>query len=312
MPQQLNDYLRQCQRFIRDAGQQLVDVADLIEYINKARRDLAGVSQCIRVSGPISAGMSGIQVTAGGTGYKSTDTLVISAPDSPSGAAPWPSGRQATGGFTVNPVTGAITSVNLIDGGDGYFQPTASIVSATGSGSTLVCTTPKISATITNQEVYNFKDQNLEYFPGVGAIIAVRSVAIIYANYRYVLPKYSWSSYQAFIRQYPRQYYYVPTMCAQFGQGENGSLYLYPIASQPYLMEWDCTCLPQDLNTNQDVEAIPYPWNDAVPMLAAAYAFLELQNLNAANYYIQLYEKFLNRFSIAARPSQIVNPYGRY
>lgn len=312
MPQQLNDYLRQVQRFIRDGGQQLVDVADLIDYINRARRELAGRTQCVRIVGPIGAGLSTIQVSAGGVGYKSTDTLVISAPDSPSGAAPWPSGRQATGGFTVNPITGAITSVNLIDGGDGYFQPTASISSATGSGSTLVCTTPQISATITNQEVYQFSAQNLEYFPGVKSIIAIKSIAIIYANYRYVLPYYPFTIYQAMIRQYPRQYYYVPTMWSQFGQGANGSAYLYPIASQAYQQEWDSICLPSDLVTNQDVEVIPDPWCDAVPYFAAHLAFMELQNLNAAKFYLDLYDNMVHRYSAYARPGRASNVYGRY
>lgn len=308
---QLNEYLQQCQRFIRDSGQKLIDVQDLIVYVNKARRDLAGQTQCIRdFALPISNGIDNIQVKTGGTGYLATDTLTIGAPDSPSGAAPWPGGRQATAGFTLG-AGGSVATVNLIDGGDGYFQPTAKMTSATGSGATFICNVAGISQTVTNQEVYQFS-AFANPKPGYGPIIAVRSVAIIYANYRYVILKYSWTTYQAMIRQYPRQYYYVPTMCAQLGQGASGSLFLYPIASQPYQMEWDCTFLPADLNSNLDAEAIPLPWTDAVPMLAAAYAFMELQNLNAANYYIQLYEKFLNRFSVAARPSQIVNPYGRY
>lgn len=307
----LNDYMKQVQRFLRDANQALIDPADIVEYTNRARRDLAGQTQCIRdFALPISNGIDNIQVTAAGLNYKATDTLTISAPDSPSGAAPWPGGRQATAGFTVGPL-GQITSVSIIDGGDGYFQPTAKMTSATGSGATFVCNVSGISQTITNQEVYQFSAFTNPK-PGYGPIIAVRSVAIIYANYRYVLLKYSWSQYQAFVRNYPHQYFYVPTVCSQLGQGATGSLYMYPIASQAYQLEFDCTFLPAELSTNLDVEAIPLPWTDAVPMLAAAYAFMELQNLNAANYYIQLYEKFLNRFSVAARPSQIVNPYGRY
>lgn len=307
----LNSYLQQTQRFIRDAGQKLIDVQDLIEYVNRARRDLAGQTQCIRdFALPISNGIDNIQVKTGGTGYLATDTLTIGAPDSPSGAAPWPGGRQSTAGFTLG-AGGSIATVNLIDGGDGYFQPTAKMTSATGSGATFVCNVSGISQTTTNQEVYQFSAFTNPK-PGYGPIIAVRSVAIIYANYRYTLPMYDFSTYQGFIRQYPRSYYYVPTMGSQFGQGAAGSLYLYPIASQAYQMEWDCTFLPADLNSNLDAEAIPLPWTDAVPMLAAWYAFAELQNYNAAAYHLSIYEKFLSRFSFAARPGRAVNRYGRW
>lgn len=307
----LNSYLQQTQRFIRDSGQKLIDVQDLIEYVNRARRDLAGQTQCIRdFALPISNGIDNIQVTAAGTGYLATDTLTISAPDSPSGAAPWPGGRQATAGFTVGPL-GQITSVSIIDGGDGYFQPVAKMTSATGNGATFTCNVSGISQTTTNQEVYAFSAFTNPK-PGYGPIIAVRGVSLIYANYRYSIPIYDFSTYQAFIRQYPRQYFFVPTMGAQFGQGAAGSLFLYPIASQSYSMEWDCTFLPADLNTNLDPEAIPLPWTDAVPMLAAWYCFTELQNYNAAAYHLSIYEKFLSRFSFAARPGRAVNRYGRW
>ena len=77
-------------------------------------------------------------------------------------------------------------------------------------------------------------------------------------------------------------------------------------------MEFDATFLPADLLTNADVEAIPQPWNDAVPMLAAWYAFTELQNYNSAAYMLAMYEKFLSRFSFAARPGRASNQYGRW
>ena len=123
---------------------------------------------------------------------------------------------------------------------------------------------------------------------------------------------YSFSEYQAKIRQYPYQYQYVPCFGSQFGQGNQGSLYLYPIASQTYQVEYDCFCEPQDLIDNQSVDVIPRPWDDVVPYFAAHLAYLELQNLNAARFYLDLFDNMTLRKSNYARIGRAVNIYGRY
>lgn len=308
----LNTYLQQTQRFCADAAQKILDPIDLIDYVNRARRELAGRTQCIRVVTPISGPIATITVTKGGTGYAAADTLTISTPDSPGGAAPDPNGVQATAAITGLSPTGAILGVAVTNGGDGYFTPAVTVNTSTGSGASFSVQTVGLSVTNTNQEVYNFSAMNLTSFPGVGPIIAIRGVSIIYANYRYSLPYYPFTIYQAMIRQYPRQYYYVPTMWSQLGQGSGGSAFLYPIASQPYQMEWDSTCLPLELLTNQDVEAIPQPWTDAIPYFAAHLAFAELQNLNASMAFLKLYDEMVHRFSAYARPGRASNVYGRY
>ena len=77
-------------------------------------------------------------------------------------------------------------------------------------------------------------------------------------------------------------------------------------------MEWDCFCLPKDLNDDDDYEAIPKPWTDAVPYFAAHLCYLGLQNLNAAQYYMNLYDEMVHRYSAYARPGRHINPYGRW
>lgn len=307
----LFDYLKQVQRFCRDAGQILLEPQDLIGYVNRARREIAGRTQCVRILPNIYGAISTVTVTAPGTGYAPGDTFTFSPPDSPSGAPPDPSGRQATGALVVGG-GGTIDAINVTDGGAGYFQPTGSITTSTGSGCTFSIQVTGVTQTVANQEVYRFSDIDLSPFPGVGSIITVRNISVIYSNYRYSLLIYPWTTYESMIRQYPRQYYYVPIMGSQFGQGANGSFYFYPVASQAYQTEWDCGCLPSDLTSDLDPEAIPLPWTDAVPYFAAHLAFLELQNLNAAQYYLQLYEKMTSAYSSYARGTRIINPYGRY
>ena len=71
-------------------------------------------------------------------------------------------------------------------------------------------------------------------------------------------------------------------------------------------------CLPSNLETNNDYEALPAPWTDAVAYFAAKLIYEELQNLNAANYYQQQFDKYLLGYSQAARIGRATNPYGRY
>ena len=305
----LNEYLQQVRRFVNDPNEQLLNEHDLISYINRARREIALRTQSIRVLTPIYGAVDSVMVTSGGTGYSANPTITFSTPDAPPGNATDPMGASAVATATV--VSGVITAISVQYGGDGYFQPTITITDATGTGATAVAITSPTNITQNGQEIYNFSDVDLTRFPGVASIFFVKSVNILYANYRYSLANYGFSAYQAFIRQYPNLYYYVPVVASQYGQGTNGSMYLYPIASQPYQLEFDCFCLPQDLISNASVEALPAPWTDAVPWKAAELAYAELQNLNASAYYAKRFEDYIHMYSGAARPGRATNIYGR-
>lgn len=305
----LNTYLKQVQRLCRDPQQRLMNPEDLIDYINLARREIAMRSQSIRRLPRIAGAVTTIDVTDPGSGY-TAPTVTITPPDFPDGLPGNPAGLQATAIATQ--IGGQIAGINIENGGSGYFQPIVTINDPTGTGATGIVNTSALNVTVESQEVYPFSGVDLTPFPGVRAIFAVLSISIIYANYRYSLPRYSFSTYQAFIRQYPFQYQYVPTMCSQFGQGTDGSLYTYPLASQAYQMDWDCLCLPDDLNTNNDAEALPEPWTDAVPYMAAKFAMMEMQNWNSARALEEQFNQFVSRYSTYTRPSRWVNPYGRF
>jgi hypothetical protein len=303
------DYLRQTQRFLREQTQQFENPADLLVYVNRARREVAGRTQCIRRLTPIAGQVIQATVTNGGTGY-TNPVAVITPPDFPSGVLPSPNGRQATAGVELQGTV--VTGFNINDGGDGYFMPQASITDPTGTGATVTLTVSPINTLNIGQEVYNFSDIYVANWPGVDSVHAIKSASVIYANYRYMLPQYDFSTYQSMIRQYPFQYQYVPTFCSQFGQGAGGSFYAYPLPSQTYQWEFDCFCLPTDMTMDNSIpEPIPAPWTDAVPYFAAHLAYLEIQNWNAAKMYEALFDKMTLGYSSYARPSRRVNPYGR-
>lgn len=305
----LYEYLEQAERFIRDAQERLVNPLDLIEYVNRARREVAMRSQSIRLLPPVSGQITAITVTSAGQNYTSPK-VIITPPNAPSGAQPNPGGLQAEATATL--INNSIGGVTLTNPGDGYFLPQVFVEDPTGTGAELQALTTPLTVTQGMQEIYPFSAVPLGSFPGVAEIFAVKSISFIYMNYRYSIPVFPFSVYQAYVRIYPQQYLYVPTAAAQFGQGVNGSLYMYPIPSTFYQMEWDCFCLPIDLEDETTVEAIPKPWTDAVPYFAAHLAFLELQNLNSAKFYLELYDNMVHRYSAYVRPGRAINPYGRW
>jgi hypothetical protein len=310
MPMTLNNYMQDVQTFLRDAKQDLLDPEDIIKYINRARREIAIRTQCIRVLTPITGAVIGGSVVSGGHGYSSSPTITLTPPDFPSGQGPFPNGSQ--GSVTAVVSSGTITGVNVGYGGAGYWQPSFSITDATGTGATITPTLSTINQLNQGQEVYNFSQADLSPFPGVQSIYAIQSVSLLYSGFRYSLIAYSFSNYQALIRIWAQQWQYVPCVCAQYGQGTSGSFYMYPIPSQAYQMEWDAYCLPQDLITNLSVEVIPDPWTDAVAYWAAHLCFLSLMNFNAAKFYEDMFNRRCLGYSNAARVSRVVNPYGRY
>lgn len=305
----LNTYMQEVQKFLRDTRQDLLDPGDIIDNINTARREVAMRAQCIRRLTPISGSLISATVTNGGSGY-SAPVVAISAPDFPSGTAPSPNGAQATALAIVQ--AGTITGIDIQFGGYGYFQPQLTITDPTGSGAAATVSLSFINQLNETQECYPFSAIDLSMFPGCESVYMIKSASIIYSNYRYSLPMYSFSVYQARIRQYSSLYQWVPTFASQYGQGTSGSLYMYPIPSQQYQLELDCFCMPSDLVTDLSVEAIPQPWTDAVKFYASHLCYLQIQNANYAMMYQKLFNEFVTRYGSYARPGRATNLNGRW
>jgi hypothetical protein len=303
-------YMQSTQRLLRDTKAELLNPDDLRIYVNQARREVALRAQCVRLLTPVSGAVITASVIAGGTGY-TAPTVSITPPDFPSGSLPYPNGRQATANATLG-LGRAISGVNITLGGAGYFQPIATITDPTGTGASVALTVQGVNTLNLGQEVYPFSSVSLTPFPGYGSIYMVKSASIIYADYRYSLPMYSFSAYQAYVRKYPFQYQFVPTVASQYGQGANGSFYMYPLPSQQYQVELDCFCLPSDLSFDTDADVVPAPWRDACKFYAAYLCYLELQNMNSARAMLDAFERQVSVYSQAARPGRMTNPYGRW
>ena len=312
-------YLQRVQQLVGfDETQAIFNISDLQSFVNEARDEVAAQGQCVRLLPKTSGGVMALQVTTPGVGY-TNPALTISAPDAPSGDLPTPLGAQATG--TVQQIGGQLSDASLTYGGDGYFQPNVTVSDPTGAGAVVQATVTPLNQVLYGQETYYFKDVDLSPYPGIRAILSVRSVSPVWAQWQWSASRVSFSKYQAMIRQYVASFYAPPVWCCQFGQGTSGSIKLYPIPDQSYQSQWDALCLPSPLEDDTSFEAIPEPWTKAVPYYAAFLALLsrsaEIPALMplAFKYFNSqdggLFGTAMRRARAFAEPGQVSSYYGR-
>ena len=101
-----------------------------------------------------------------------------------------------------------------------------------------------------------------------------------------------------------------PVVWSQYGQGDSGSIFIDPIPDTDYTLQLDTVCVPDALADDTTVEAIPYPWTDAVPYFAAYLAYLSSQNgarQADALRMKELYTEFKNKARTYSNPS--ILPY---
>lgn len=305
----LHTYQKQVQRFLRDAKQDMLELGDITEHINEARREVAMRAQAIRRLTPIAAGLVSASVISGGTGY-TNPTVIITPPDFPDGLPGYPNGLQATALATMQ--GGVITAVDIQNGGSGYQNPQITITDPHGTGAVITPTPISYNQIIQGQEKYLWSSIDTSMFPGVGQVFWIQSMAVIYANWRYTPQYASFTKYQAKIRTYTTSsYQYVPAFFTQYGRGTDGSYFCYPPPSQTYPVEYDCLCLPIDLVDDTTPEAIPQPWQDAVKFFASGLSYLDLQSSNKAREQFELFDQFMHRYGAYAMPGRMMNQYGR-
>lgn len=303
----LTDYLTDTQLLLNQTNpaQPKFTQVNLINYINRARTEVASKGQCVRFLPPISAGIKSATILSSGTSYGAPPILTVSPPDQTPGI-------QATLACTLS--GGTISAVQITNPGSGYFSPSPPTItvgtSASGATGNITCALDFINQTVENQEVYQYKSITLQ--SGMSQIVAVRSVSFIWGNFRYMRLACSFSKYQALVRNYTSGWTFVPSVVAQFNQGASGTLYMYPIPNAPYQMEWDCLILPTPMASDTDPEVIPAPWTGCVPYFAAYLAFLQVNRFDDAEKLLKLFEKFMME---ARAQSQVGSPnswYGRF
>lgn len=158
--------------------------------------------------------------------------------------------------------------------------------------------------TATGVNTYNFSAFTIPAGKGYSAVQAIRMLALPGA----LLSARPW--------EWLFEYYIAPAVgngapvdWAQLGQGSSGTFYLGPTPSAIQTMSADVVILPSDLATDSDIDALPYPWQDAVPYFAAYMALLTAQNEAGAQAMFQSYERFMMRARTITTPSSLAEQY---
>lgn len=277
-------YLQDAQRLLNDPKEEKYSLFDLRKFVNRARRQLAAESQCIRFMVPSSGSFASVSVKTCGEGYTSPPKVEVPMP-----------GAWGVG-FTPADITvginslGQVCSAKINNPGSGYVNVTLTLEGGGGTGAELSWTLTPFLSTVANKEVYNFQDYNALLPVGLREILAIQNISVSWGGIKPTMRHLDFSAFQAYLRAYNTQSTNWPAVWAQYGQGVQGSAYLNPIPSMQMQMEWDTYCLPSDLITDADPEWIPYPFTHAVPYYAAYWASIP-SSTDMANFFRQLYKE---------------------
>lgn len=186
--------------------------------------------------------------------------------------------------------------------------------------------------TVPGQEIYPFAHWTAlcqGVIPQIQSILACRSVAVAIGGrwirdddgqyrttrggWKPMWKRVVWTDFQARFRIYNGTFYGTisePGWWSQYGEGPIGSLYLAPIPSQANPMEVDLTCIPAPLLNDDDLDPIPYPWNDAVSYWAAVLCLMQQQRREDAAAMTTTFNAELPMCAAVVCPQLIQNPYG--
>jgi hypothetical protein len=147
--------------------------------------------------------------------------------------------------------------------------------------------------TISGVEKYHFgyaKSFLQAGYEGVDSVMDVIDLTVSWGGNQPCLNWLPWEDLQAYARSYNAGVFSYPFLWSTNGSGTKGQIWLFPvpqvtadgtIGSAGY-MEWDTTCLPSFIYSDDDYEAIPEPFIQAVKFYAAHLAFLGSQRYGMA------------------------------
>ena len=196
-----------------------------------------------------------------------------------------------------------------------------------GSGAVITPTIDNSATTVTGQEVYLFSTLNTllstlnsnnltptagdSLFPGLSQVIKVFGVAISQSGtFKPAMEPRTWQEFQAYLRIYQNTQQNYPIWWSQRQFGVNGSFYLFPWPAQPLQMDIDVAATVIALVNDSTVEAIPYPFPDAIPYYAAYLAYEQSSRKEDADRMLKMYQLFIQQGRAVSEAPVFTNIYG--
>lgn len=271
----LSDYITDTQALLRDSSNLFTPLSQLKRNINKAR------IQCAKFTGCISILVTG-QSSFGNMAQAGSAIPGAMVPGALPGNYPAP-----------DPDTPQIATANS-------FQ------------------------TISGVEKYPFKYAN-PYVQaanaGVDKIIDVVNLSVSWGGIRPAMNFVPFEDLQAYYRSYNVGMFSYPFCWSTDGDGVNANVWLFPAPSVgPSTqvpggqgeMEWLTTCIPKVLNNDNDPEALPENFTDAVPFFAAFLCLIGAQRFGAAQIHLNHFTDFLGIDRVSSDRGKISSFYPDY
>jgi hypothetical protein len=141
---------------------------------------------------------------------------------------------------------------------------------------------------------------------GVGDVI---DVAVSWGGIRPAIDWLPWEDLQAYARSYNLGVTSYPFLWSTYGDGERGQVWLFPVPTNQLEMEWDTFCVPTDIFTDSDYDALPSPFSTYVPFYAAHLAYLNSQRLGQAAAMLNLFQANSGLARVAADRGKTASYY---
>jgi hypothetical protein len=157
-----------------------------------------------------------------------------------------------------------------------------------------------------------FSSISLSGATGVASVLKVNAAWYQVASGQLWITPRTWEWFSQYYLNAPVPIKQAPQAWCQYGQGLNGTIYVWPTPNASYTFNLDCVCKPVDLVDDSTAEAIPYPWTDAVPYFASYLALLSAQSAQRqadAQRYFSMYQEFQNRARRFSTPSVLPGQY---
>ena len=146
--------------------------------------------------------------------------------------------------------------------------------------------------------------------PGLQSVINIRMVRVVLpSGGQQRLEMRSWEWFDTYYLAVSIPTIGQPTICTRLQPGLSGTLWVAPTPDQAYTLNLDAVGYPSPIETDQDPEALPAPWTDAVPMMAAHFALLAMGDQAAADRWWNEYEAFERRAVQGTTPSRLPRNY---
>lgn len=118
-----------------------------------------------------------------------------------------------------------------------------------------------------------------------------------------------WEDLQAYARAYATLVTSYPCYWSTLSDGENGEIWLFPVPSQVMEIELQCFCVPSDLNSDSDYDAIPGGFSNAIKFGAASLAYMQSRRYGQAQIMMDMFTDRLGTGRVAADMGKTPNFY---